>query len=135
MSTTTIMGGNILKVTRQDGEIYWLPNPQKMQVDVQDLDADNTGRNQKGTLKRDRVRGGATAVRKVNCTFAPMGANDMKLTLQAVKDATFTLQFPDPYTGATRSSIVYVGDRNAPMYSLISNTWLWQSLSMNFVEV
>ena len=134
MSTTTIKNGDVLKVTRQDGNIYWLPNPQSLQVDVQDLDADSTGRNQKGTLFRDRVRGGATSVRKINCTFPPMNKSDMALTLQAVKDSSFSLSFPDPYTGQTRTSTVYVGDRNAPMYSLWGNEWLWESLTMNFVE-
>ena len=28
----------------------------------------------------------------------------------------------------------YVGDRTAPMYSLINGVYLWNSLSMNFIE-
>lgn len=135
MATTTIAGGNILKVTKGNGDVIWLPNPahDKMEVAVQDVDYDS-GRTADGKMYRDRKRGGTTAVRKVSCTFPPLSPANLASTLQAINEAFFTLEYPDPYTGQRRSGTFYCGDRTAPMYSLISGVWQWKELTVNFVE-
>ena len=63
-----------------------------------------------------------------------MTAADMSTLLNAVTDTFFAVSYPDALTGETRSMIAYVGDRTAPMYSLINGVYLWNSLSMNFIE-
>jgi len=63
-----------------------------------------------------------------------MTAADISTLLNAVTDTFFTVSYPDALTGETRSMTAYVGDRTAPMYSLINGVYLWNSLSMNFIE-
>ena len=108
----------ILTITKADGTKVALPDPKSYSWGLQDIDADGTGRNQSGDLFRDRV------------------ATKRKLTLEwpPVTDTFFTVAYPDALTGATREMTAYVGDRTTPMYSLIDGKWLWESLSMNFIE-
>lgn len=132
MATYTINGGNILKVTRSNGDIYWLPNPNGMEVAIQDIDSASTGRSVTGLMFRDRV----AVKRKLNCTFPPLYSSDMKLTLEAMQDQFFTLEYPDAMTGARKSITAYVGDRTTPAYHVDGTTGivLFESLSANFVE-
>lgn len=132
MATYTINGGNILKVTRSNGDIYWLPNPNGMEVAIQDIDSASTGRSTTGLMFRDRV----ATKRKLNCTFPPLYSSDMALTLQAIQDQFFTLTYPDPMTGASKTITAYVGDRTTPAYHInyATGVVLYESLSANFVE-
>lgn len=109
-----------------------ITNPQSLQVDIQDIDGESTGRNQLGELVRDRV----ATKRKVSCTWGPLSGTDMSTLLSAVSAVSFSLTYPDPLTGSTRTGTFYVGDRSIPAYRQNSDdTILWESLSMNFVEV
>ena len=116
-----------LQSQRQTG---LLPDPAQLSWSIQDIDADGTGRNQNGDLFRDRV----AIKRKLTLSWPPMTAADMSTLLNAVTDTFFTVSYPDALTGETRSMTAYVGDRTAPMYSLINGVYLWNSLSMNFIE-
>ena len=116
-----------LQSQRQTG---LLPDPAQLSWSIQDVDADGTGRNQNGDLFRDRV----AVKRKLTLSWPPLAASDMSTLLSAVTDTFFTVSYPDALTGETRSMTAYVGDRTAPMYSLINGVYLWNSLSMNFIE-
>jgi hypothetical protein len=109
-----------------------ITNPQSLQVDIQDIDGESTGRNQLGQLVRDRV----AVKRKVSCKWGPLTDTQISTLLSAVSAVSFSLTYPDPMTGASRTGTFYVGDRSSPAYRKNSdNTILWESLSMNFVEV
>lgn len=130
MATYTINNGNILKITRPNGDVYWLPNPNEMEVAVQDIDSDSAGRSASGLMFRDRV----ATKKKISCSFPPMNASDMNSTLTAMQDQFFTLEFPD-ITGVRTTITAYVGDRTAQSYRVVSGVpTLWTSLSANFVE-
>ena len=118
----------VLKVNTTD-----LPNPQEMSVSVQDVDYES-GRNQTGYMFRDRVRGGANAPRKIEVKFPPLSMSQVSAVLQAVNGASMSLTYPDPYTGANRTATVYVGDRKAPLYSVVNGEYLWTDLAFNFIE-
>lgn len=107
-----------------------LPNPSELQYERYDVDADGTGRNQSGTMFRDRV----AIKRKITCKWPPMEAAEMAVLLQAVSDQFFILRFPDAYQGEYSTMNCYVGDRAAPAYKLVDGKWLWTELSMNFIE-
>lgn len=122
----------MLKVTKADGTEVDLPNPSKMEWSIQDLDGeDGSGRNQAGTMFRDRV----AVKRKLSCTWPPMRPGVMYTLLKAVEDEFFTISAPDAIDGR-RSMTCYVGDRKAPVYywNDEKQEWLWESCSFNFIE-
>lgn len=126
------MAGSILKVTKANGTSVWLPDPKRggLSISIQDLDASTTGRNQKGELFRDRV----AVKRKISYSAPPLSKAEMSSLLQAITDQFFTLQYPDPQTGSTKSITVYCGDRTAPMYSCIDGVYKWEGLTVDFIE-
>lgn len=123
---------DILKVTKNDGTVVILPNPQTMEFQVYDVDADGTGRNQRGLLFRDRV----AVKRKLVCTWPPMKWDKLSALMQACTDQFFTLQYPDGMTGTVQSMTCYVGDRSVPVawIDTVNNEILYENLSMNFIE-
>lgn len=109
--------------------------PSTIKVTLQDIDSDDTGRNQKGTMIRDRVVGGADAKRKVECTWKGLSSSEVSTLLRAMGGVSFQLTYPDPYTGGNRVMKAYVGDRSVPIYVMRPNgSYVWESLSANFVE-
>ena len=120
----------ILTVIKANGTVVSLPNPQEMTWSIQDVDADGSGRNRTGTMFRDRV----AVKRKLTCSFPPMNSTKMSTLLNAVTDQFFTLRYPDAQTGAYATMTCYVGDRTAPALRLVDGKWLWDNLSMNFIE-
>lgn len=121
----------LLTVTKENGTVVALPDPQSLQWQIQDVDADGTGRNQSGDMFRDRV----AIKRKLVCTWMPMSKSDAAVLLSAVEDQFFTLSYPDAKTGAVRSMSCYVGDRTAPALRLTSGgDWLWGNIAFNFIE-
>lgn len=127
-----------LKITRGNGDIYYLPNPQTFEVGIQDIDSASAGRSASGLMFRDRV----AVKRKVSCTFPPLTQAQINLTLQAMQDQFFTLEYLDPYQATRKSITAYVGDRTAPICMHIQKTIgqtsidykLWKGLNANFVE-
>lgn len=115
-----------------------LKPPSSVQVDIQDIDSSETGRNQNGDMIRDRVAGGSDAKRKISCIWKGLTNSEISDLLRAMDDVSFTLTYPDPYTGTTRTSAVYVGDRSAPVWrsgASLNSEIIWESLSANFVEL
>ena len=123
-----------LTVTKRNGTTVNLPYPQTYEPAIYDVDASTTGRNAAGTMIRDRV----AIKHKFNCVWAGLTQAELTTILNAVTDASFTLSAVDLRTGARTSYTVYVGDRSAPVYwypSTNSTSWMYASLSMNFIEL
>lgn len=110
-----------------------LPAPTVLQPAIQDLDSESgTGRNQSGTMFRDRV----AVKRKVHCEWGVLTKEEMSTLLKAISDASFTLEYPDPQEGAMKTITAYVGDRSPAVCSVISDTnWQWVGLSLDFIEM
>lgn len=111
--------------------------PATLQVDIQDIDGSESGRNQKGDMMRDRVTGGSNAKRKISCTWKGLTQSEISSLLKAMSAVSFPIIYPDPYVGGMRTATVYVGDRSAPMWrnGLVNEEIIWESLSANFVEL
>lgn len=120
----------ILTVTKAGGTVVYLPDPQEMSVGVYDVDADGSGRDQSGTMFRDRV----AVKQKVECKFPPLSWSEVSTILNAIEDQFFTLTYPDPKQGSNRSMTCYVGDRTAPVLRAVSGDYLWGNLAVNFIE-
>lgn len=110
-----------------------LPAPTVLQPGIQDLDSeDGTGRNQAGTMFRDRV----TVKRAVHCEWGVLSRSEMSSLLQAMSAPSFPLTYPDPQTGGLETITAYVGDRIPAICNIISDTdWNWTGLSVDFVEM
>ena len=108
-----------------------VPTPKVLKVDISDIDGE-TSRNAKGDLLRDRI----AVKRKLNCEWAPLTMEEISTLLKAVKAVYFTVEYPDPMEGAFITKTFYVGDRSMPMYwyDKAKNRYLWQGLTMNFIE-
>ena len=113
---------------------YNMPEPRKLTVKLQDLDSSETGRNQSGQLFRDRVRGGSTAARVLSIETMPLSNAEMSALLTAIGPASFSVTYPDPYTGAARNSTFYVGDRSAPVHMINNGTPYWSPFSFDLIE-
>lgn len=109
-----------------------IKDPASFSVDIMDLDSENAERNAQGDLIRDRI----TVKRKLFCKWPPLKDSEISTLLQAVKNPFFTVEYPDPMEGKRVSKTFHVGNRTAPMYCYDpeKGTYLWESLSMNFVE-
>ena len=122
---------DVLKVKNKSASTAGLPTPSELKWSLSDLDADGSGRNQKGDMLRDRV----DVKGKLECTWTQLLANEMSELLNAVSDIFFELTYPDAMTGSNRTMTCYVGDRSSPiMRPETDGKWLWGGLSMNFVE-
>ena len=123
-----------LVVTKGNGTTITLPYPQEYTPDIYDVDASTTGRNAAGTMIRDRV----ARKHKFNCVWAALSADDLTTILSATTEVKFRLTAVDILDGTRKTFWVYVGDRSAPVYwypSTDNKTWMYTSLSMNFIEL
>lgn len=110
-----------------------LPAPTVLQPGIQDLDSeDGTGRNQQGTMFRDR-----TAIKRaIHCEWGVLSKAEMSALLAAMSSVSFQLTYPDPQEGCLKTITAYVGDRVPAICSVISDTdWNWLGLSVDFVEM
>ena len=105
-----------------------IATPKVFEATVSDIDGE-TNRNANGELIRDRV----AVKRKINLEWGTLEQSEMSKILNAVSNAFFTVEFPDPQLGLITKTM-YVGDRTSPAYSYIDNKIKWQGLKMNFIE-
>lgn len=110
-----------------------IQNPSSIEWQIYDLDSEEgSGRSQEGLMFRDRK----AIKRKIVCKFPPMTDVEISQLLQTVEPQFFQLEYPDARKGSRRTMECYVGDRTSPIfkYDPVLKTWLWQELSMNFIE-
>lgn len=110
-----------------------LPAPTVLQPGIQDLDSeDGTGRNQTGTMFRDRI----AVKRTVHCEWGVLSRSEMAELLTAMSSPSFPLTYPDPQLGDLNTITAYVGNRVPAMCAVVSDTeWMWTGLSVDFVEM
>lgn len=126
--------GSVLAVSSTiSGTKVWLPDPKRggLTVSLKDLDSSSSTRNQYGTLVRDRI----TTKREIAYSAPPLTSKEISTLLNAIKSESFYLYYPDPQLGEFNTVKVYCGDRSAPAYSYINNEWLWEGLSVTFIEM
>ena len=116
------LDGNYLPEPAHGGAIF----------SVQDIDSAETGRNQEGTMIRERV---ATKI-KWQFTFPPLNRAMCSAILNAIADVTFELEYPDPFSPTEMATkTCYVGDRTAPAYSTASGMPMWENIAFSVVEI
>lgn len=105
-----------------------IATPKTFEVTVSDLDGESS-RNANGQLIRDRL----AVKRKITLEWPTLTQAESSRLLNAVADAFFTVEFPDPQLGII-SKTMYVGDRTTPAYSCVKGIIKWSGLKMNFIE-
>ena len=118
--------GNFIKVNNVS-----LKDPATYKPSIQDIDA-SANRNAAGYLCRDRV----AVKRKLELTWNALTAAEMATLLSAVTDQFFSCTYIDPLTATWRTCQMYVGDRStsAAYYNASTGAYIYDSLSMNFIE-
>ncbi len=128
----------ILKVRNLEStEFALLPAPQTLQWEMTDREAEGcSGYNQIGEYFRDVIGRKVT----LSATWGLLTETQMSLILTAIADDEFILEYPDAKTGNREVITAYVSSRTAPLYRYVQkeegeeDTWMWQGLSVTFMQ-
>lgn len=102
--------------------------PSKYQYSLQDISQADAGRTEDTTMHKLRL--GQCA--KVQLEWQNISGSNASAILQAFNSEYIAVNFLDPYFNAYRTTVFYVGDRSAPMYSAILG--LWSNVAFNIIE-
>ena len=104
-------------------------DPASLSVVEQDLDSDNTNRDETGQMHRDRVRQG---IRKVSVKWTVLAQSDAAAILAAVSPASFNVAYIDPESATLQTRTMYVGDRTSDVVATqLGKRW---NLSFDLIE-
>lgn len=111
------LDGNTMPAIKYGGATY----------SVNSVDGSGAGRNQKGDMMRDQI----ALKGKWEIEFSPCTTAQLNALLNAIKGSNFILTAP------VGSGKYYAGERSCPMlfYSREKNAWLWNGVSMHFIEI
>lgn len=106
-----------------------LPTPTDYSISLQDLDSEETGRNEKGILLRTRLRQG---VYKIELKWSAINSSKVQTLMSATSNASVNVTFPTYRGKVTRR--MYVGDRvvDSVLYRNGNNP-MWE-VSFNLIE-
>lgn len=106
-----------------------LPEPSSYKVTAQDIDSENTGRNENGIMFRERIR---QDVYKIQVAWQNISESDKNTIINAIGNATFSVTFF--YGSQTLTKTMYVGDRSCDLVWKPQTGSIW-NVSVNFIEV
>lgn len=105
--------------------------PAEVTYNRYDLDSEDSFRSLSGEMQRDRV----TVKVKLDCRWNALTAQQMSQLLRAMDDVFFDINYFDPHDGQYITKTFYVGDRSAPVYSMVAGGGIiFKSFSANFIE-
>ena len=106
-----------------------VPDPSELKVDVEDIHAEDSGRNELGEMIIRIV----ARKRKLSCKWSVLSFTDGKLLTEIFETGTYhTVTYPDPTTGTIQSKTFYVGSRGSNLYNFTKQ--LWDSIEFNLIE-
>ena len=104
-------------------------DPSSLSVVEQDLDSDNTSRDETGQLHRDRVRQG---IRKISAKWTALTQPDAAAILSAASPASFSVEYIDPESATEQIRTMYVGDRTCEIIpTSLGKRW---NISFDLIE-
>lgn len=108
-----------------------LPTPSKMTCS--DFDLSEMERNSKGYMVGQIIR---ENVHKVECTWNRLKQNEYMTIRNAIKPKTsLNVNYFIPEENAKSDIICYVGDRTTPIYAIWDGIPVYESFSVNFIEM
>ena len=108
-----------------------VPQPAEVTYQRYDLDSEESFRSLSGEMQRDRV---AVKV-KLDCRWNALTTSQMSKLLSEMQDVFFPITYWDPLENNHVTKTFYVGDRSAPVYSMVAGGGIiFKSFSANFIE-
>lgn len=109
-----------------------VPPPDGITVQICDVDASTTGRDNTGYIHRDKIG----MKRKINLSYKYIWDNDVATIVSFANQTFFELKLYDDLTNTTWSGTVYAGDRSGTIYThaLHASKTLYSSFTVNFIE-
>ncbi len=107
-----------------------LPSPSTYKVGRQDLDSEDSGRNELGMLTRDRVRQG---IYKIELGYWAINNYKATLILNAITSSSFNVTFLAEGYNVTKK--MYVGDIQSELVNFmgLEDKMVW-NISFNLIE-
>lgn len=90
--------------------------------------------------KRDRNANGDEIIeviatkREIELSYSYLSNNDLSTVLSAISSTFFTVEYPDPATGALRSGTFSKGDRSAGGIDYINDVMRWKDIRFTLIE-
>lgn len=106
-----------------------IKTPAALKLTLADIDGESY-RNAKGEIIRDRI----AVKRNLDLSWGALTTAEISTLLNSVTATFFSVTYMDALAGAEITKTFYVGDRSAPVYSLVNGKELWSGLSMSFAE-
>lgn len=110
---------------------YTAPGPTEYSVEVSDVDAEGTGRGENGILQRDRVRGGANAVHKIDIAWTCLTDAENTQILKAVEGESVNVRFY--FAGEYLTKQMYASNRKVDLVAGTADDPHW-NLSFSMTE-
>lgn len=104
-----------------------LPAPMTYSVDYNDLDSDDSGRSEDGTLHRVRVRAG---VAKIKASWKQISQEKADLILGAIAPDSFSVTY---YFGAQKTATMYAGAQSCDLVRVNNGEAKW-NVSFDLIE-
>jgi hypothetical protein len=73
--------------------------------------------------------------RKLELEYKYLSNSDLSTLLGKVAATSFTVQYPDPVTGAARTGTFYCGDRPSEVLDYMSSTPRWEKIKFSLIEI
>ena len=105
-----------------------IKTPQQFRVAIVPIEA--VSQNALGETLIDRV----AVKREIPMEYGALTNTEISAILTAVSGVFFSVDYPDPMTGAERTMVARVKECSAPMYNYLSSTPFWEGLSLTLVE-
>jgi hypothetical protein len=105
-----------------------IPTPSSYQVGIMDIN--KAERNANGKMIIERI----ATKRKIELNWAYLSQSDLSSLLAKISAVFFSVEYPDPQTGALRTGTFYVGDRSSEAIDYRASVIRWKNVKFNFIE-
>ena len=102
--------------------------PTKFVYHLEDISASDAGRTEDGKMHKMRIG----QISSIDLEWANVSTSNVATILQAFNPEYITVEYLDPYTGATALDNFYVGNRSAPLYN--SSLDIWENVGFTIIK-
>lgn len=105
-----------------------IPTPSDYKPSIQDIS--KAERNANGDMIIERI----ATKRKLELSWVHLSQEELQQLLQLVAPIFFTVSYPDPQDGSTRTGTFYCGDRSTGALDYRNGRVRWKDIKFNLVE-
>lgn len=105
-----------------------IPTPSTYQPTLNDIG--KADRNANGTMILEII----TTKRKLEMSWSYLSQSDLAFLFQSIAGTFFTVEYPDPEDGTTKTGTFYKGDRSAGAIDYKDGVMRWKDCKVNFIE-